>query len=434
MAALTEAARLVPQRAEPQNELGIVLARLGRMEEAANSFRQATRLKPDYAEAHNNLGNVRVAQGRLEEAVGRDPQALEFRPNYYQAHAHLGVALSRQGRTDESIECLEHAVQLEPSSADARNNLGNALLTAGRLPEAQSSFEMALKLNPDFVPAVSNYLLLLNYDPAIDSHRLADEHRTWAARLEKPASGSLGHENTPDPERVLRVGYVSADFRRHPVGSFIMPVLTHGNRPRVTSILFADVHVPDAMTGRFESLADAWHNTTGMSTEQLAELVRQERIDILVDLGGHTSGNRLGVFGLKPAPVQVSYIGYPTTTGLTTIDYQVTDAMVDHPGDEQFYSELLVRLPGGFSCYTPPEGAPDVNLLPAGSTGRVTFGALHNLAKLNRQVLELWSRGSASARLAFDHCSRCAHRRHCQSDRRPIDRQRTAARRLRTAA
>ncbi|HEX4149121.1 MAG TPA: tetratricopeptide repeat protein, partial [Pirellulales bacterium] len=392
VATLTEAARLAPLRAEPQNELGIALARLGRMDEAAEALRQATRLRPDYAEAYNNLGNVRVAQGRIEEAIGRYRKAIDFKPNYYQPHAHLGVALARQGRIDESIECLERAIRIEPNSADAHNNLGNALLTAGRLEQSQHVFQAALKLNPNFAPAVSNYLLQLNYDPAIDSPRLADEHRTWAARFQPAAPDSAGHDNTPDPERNLRIGYISADFRRHPVGSFIMPVLTHGDRGRVTTILLADVHVPDAMTKRFQSLAGEWHNTTGMSTGQLAALVRQQRIDILVDLGGHTSGNRLAVFGRKPAPVQVSYIGYPTTTGLSTIDYQVTDAVVDHPGDEQFYSESLVRLPGGFSCYTPLDDAPEVNPLPAAGAGHVTFGALHNLAKLNSQVLALWAR------------------------------------------
>jgi predicted O-linked N-acetylglucosamine transferase (SPINDLY family) len=389
---LAEAARLAPLRPEPHNELGIVLARLGRMDESANAFRQATRLRPDYAEAHNNLGNVRMAQGRLEEAVGRYRKAIECKPNYYQAHAHLGVAYSRQGRTNESIECLERAVRLEPKSGDAHNNLGNALLVAGRLEQAISTFQVALKLNPDYAPAISNYLLTLNYDPTIEAERLAQEHRDWAHRLEAAVPAPAGHDNTPDPERVLRVAYVSADFRRHPVTAFIAPLLTHGNRGRTATILLAEVVVPDATTKRFESLADEWHDTTGMSHEQVAELVRRQRVDILVDLGGHTSGNRLPVFGRRPAPVQVSYIGYPTTTGMSSIDYQVTDDTVDHAADDRFYTESLVRLPGGFSCYTPPENAPDVNPLPASGSSRVTFGALHNLAKLNSQVLALWAR------------------------------------------
>ena len=249
------------------------------------------------------------------------------------------------------------------------------LAAAGRpFAPALTAFEAALKLNPDFASAISNYLLTLNYDPTIERQRLYQEHRTWAARLEQAVPNPGGHDNTPDPERQLRVGYVSADFRHHPVSSFIMPVLTHGDRGRVVPILFADVISPDAVTKRCESLAEQWHNTTGMSNDQLAALVRQERIDIFVDLGGHTSGNRLPAFARKPAPVQVSYIGYPTTTGMTSIDYQVTDETVDHADDEPFYSESLVRLSGGFSCYTPPEGAPEVSPLPASVSSRLTFG------------------------------------------------------------
>jgi predicted O-linked N-acetylglucosamine transferase (SPINDLY family) len=390
--ALAETTRLVPQRPEPFNELGIVLARLGRMDEAADAFRQATRLRPDYADAYNNLGNVRLSQGRLDEAIGRYRKAIELKPNHYQAHAHLGIAYSRAGRTQESIQCLEHAVELEPGSADAQNNLGNALLVAGRLDRALSVFRTALGLDPNYAPAVSNYLFALNYDPAIEPERLAQEHRTWAGRLEASLPTAAGHDNTPDPERVLRVAYVSPDFRRHPVTAFMLAVLTHGNRNRMATILLADVTVPDATTRRLESLADGWHDTTGMSHEQLADLVRRERIDLLVDLTGHTSGNRLGVFARRPAPVQVSYLGYPTTTGMSSIQYLLTDEMVDPAGEDRLYTEALVRLPGGFSCYTPLDDTPAVSALPAPGSGRITFGALQTLAKLNSQVLALWAR------------------------------------------
>jgi predicted O-linked N-acetylglucosamine transferase (SPINDLY family) len=390
--ALAETTRLAPQRPEPFNELGIVLARLGRMDEAADAFRQATRLRPEYADAYNNLGNVRLSQNRLDEAIGRYQKAIELKPNYYQAHAHLGIAYSRQGRTHESIVCLEHAVELQPNSADPQNNLGNALLVAGQLDRALGVFRTALKLDPNFAPAISNYLFALNYDPAIEPERLAEEHRTWAGRLEAGLPAPAGYDNAPEPDRALRVAYVSPDFRRHPVSAFMLAALTQGNRSRMQTILLADVMVPDATTRRLESLADGWHDTTGMSHEQLAELVRREKIDVLVDLTGHTSGNRLGVMARRPAPVQVSYIGYPATTGLTSIQYLLTDDIVDPAGEERLYTESLVRLPGGFSCYTPLDDAPAVSPLPASGSGRITFGALQTLAKLNSQVLALWAR------------------------------------------
>ncbi|HEY5313156.1 MAG TPA: tetratricopeptide repeat protein, partial [Pirellulales bacterium] len=193
---LAETTRLVPLRPEPFNELGIVLARAGRMDEAADAFRQATRLRPDFADAYNNLDNVRLTQNRLEEAVSRYRKALDLKPDHYQARAHLGIAYSRQGRTQESIECLEHAVELQPGSADAQNNLGNALLLAGRVDRALSVFRTALSFDPNYAPAISNYLLALNYDPAIEPDRLAQEHRTWAGRLEAAPPSSAGHDNT----------------------------------------------------------------------------------------------------------------------------------------------------------------------------------------------------------------------------------------------
>lgn len=389
---LAETTRLAPLNAQAFNELGIVLARAGRMDEAAEAFRQTTRLRPDYADAYNNLGNVRLSQGRVDEAIGRYRKAIELKPENYHAHAHLGIAYSRMGKTNESIQWLERAVQLKPDSADAQNNLGNAFLVGGQVQRALDDFQAALRLDANYAPAISNYLLALNYDPEITPQRIADEHRTWAARLENVPRAATGFDNTPDADRVLRVGYVSPDFRTHPVAAFMFAALAKGNRERVVSILLADVTVADAMTRQIESLAHAWHNTTGLSHDQIAELARRERIDILVDLSGHTAGNRLGVFVLRPAPVQATYIGYPATTGLTSIDYLVTDDLVDPPGEEPLYSESLVRLPGGFSCYTPREDAPAVGPLPAIGSGRVTFGTLHNLAKLNDRVLGLWAR------------------------------------------
>jgi predicted O-linked N-acetylglucosamine transferase (SPINDLY family) len=390
--AFREAVRLAPQHAPYHNELGIALGKQGIVEESAECFRQATRLKPEFAEAYNNLGNIRVAQGRFDEAIGRYRKAIEVKPNYHQAYGHLGVALAKQGKVADAIPYLDRAVEIEPRSSEVHNNLGNALLVAGYIGRAQAAFERALQLDPNHPASASNRLLTINYDPAIDPDRIADEHRAWGARLAARIQPISEHPNDPDPERVIRVGYVSADFRKHPVASFMLPIIEHGDRSQMQAILVADAVVPDPVTERLRSLADGWHDTTGMNDVRVREIVERERIDILVDLAGHTANNRLGLFAMRPAPVQVSYLGYPSTTGLPAIDYALTDAVVDPPGEERHFSEELVRLPLGFCTFAPPPDAPEVSELPALQTGRFTYGSLHNLPKLNRSVLDLWAK------------------------------------------
>jgi predicted O-linked N-acetylglucosamine transferase (SPINDLY family) len=220
------------------------------------------------------------------------------------------------------------------------------------------------------------------------------------------ASGPSGQEAATDhdwrPDRCLRVGYVSPDLRGHPVAFFLEPILAHHDRACIEGFCYAEVAAPDAITARLKSLAHGWRSTCGLSDAQVADLVRRDRIDILVDLAGHTRRHRLGAFARRPAPVQVTYLGYPCTTGLTAIDYLLTDAIADPPGEPPWSTEEPFRLPGGFCCYTPLADAPEVSPSPALRSGVVTFGSLHKPAKLNAAVLDLWADlllGLPSARL-----------------------------------
>ena len=247
------------------------------------------------------------------------------------------------------------------------------------------AFDKRLR-RPDFEAAHSNLLTGLNYDPDIDPERLLDEHRRWAqvherVRVLTPCST----DSTPD--RRLRVGYVSPDFRHHAVAHFLKPIFAHHDKVEV--YCYAEIRNPDAVTGYFQSRAQGWRSTVGYTDEQVAEQVRRDQIDILVDLAGHTFGNRLAVFAYKPAPVQITYLGYPSTTGLSTIDYRLTDPIADPPGEQVRHTETLVRLPRAF-CYAPPENAPLVGPLPAATSGHVTFGSFHSLSKLNSRVIDLW--------------------------------------------
>lgn len=383
-----------PQAAELHNALGTALQYKGRFADAIPCYRRAIELKPDHAEALSNLGSALFTQGRHEDAVRCCRQALALKPDLIDAYNNMAAALNAQGLSSESIACSQRAVALAPDRPDAYNNLGGALGDQGRFEEAYRAFRRALELKPDFVEAHSNLLFFLNYDPAVTREALFAEHRAWAAR-HVPPSETLepSFANTPEPGRRLRLGYVSPDFREHSVRYFLEPLIAARDRSAVELTCYAEVRHPDKLTARFEDLADRWRSTTGMDDRALAELVRADGIDILVDLAGHTAHGRLGAFALKPAPVEAAWLGYPNTTGLATVDYRVTDAVADPPGTaDATHTETLVRLPHGFLCYRPPEYSPAVAPLPARGAGRITFASFNNLAKVTPDVVRLWAR------------------------------------------
>lgn len=357
------------------------------------------------AELHNKLGIVCGQQRKLDDAVHSLRTAVRLRPDYAAAHSNLGNALRLQGRLDEAVASYRHALRYEPGLADAYNNLGLALMRQGKLDEAQACFRRALELRPGYPTAQSNLLMCLTYDPEIDPRAVFDEHRRWGAAAVRaaPAAPPAARE----AERRLRVGYVSPDFCGHVVARYVLPFLAHHDPARFEIFGYAQVATPDAMTQRLQALVHHWRPTVGLTDAQAADVVRRDGIDILVDLAGHTADNRLGVFAQRPAPVQVTYLGYPNTTGLATIDYRLTDAVLDPPGEPGLATEELVRLAGPFCCYAPPEEAPEPGPPPVARDGRLTFGSTHDLAKLNPRVLDLWAavlRAARDARLlVFRH-------------------------------
>ncbi len=393
---------LQPETALYAKNLGVVLGKLGRFEEALALLRRALALQPEFAEAHLALGAAQHKLGRRVEAFHAYQNAIRIKPELVSAHSNLGDLLVKAGEMDAAIESYRRAIALRPEFAPAHNNLGIVLSELGKLDEAIASFRHALRLKPNFLDAQSNLLKGLNYHPKSTHATLLDEHRHWQTIYGPTAvvGPAPGHDRTPD--RPLRVGYVSPDFRIHAVSYFFEPILAHHDRRRVEPICYAEVASGDSMTARLQELAAGWRVTTTLSDTQLTEQIRRDRIDILVDLAGHTSGNRLGVFLRKPAPIQMTYLGYPNTTGLTTIDYLLTDALVDPPGEPTWSTEEPYRLPGVFCCYTPAPDAPDVAAPPEARLGHVTFGSLHKLSKLNESVLDLWCellRAVPSARL-----------------------------------
>jgi predicted O-linked N-acetylglucosamine transferase (SPINDLY family) len=391
-----QALRLRPGLAEAASNLGLILLNQGKVQEAVHHLREALRLRPDLAEVHNNLGLALLNLGMEDEALSCFHQAVRLRPDLADAHNNLGLTFAARGHADEAQACYERAVQLDPQHCGALTNLGNACKDQGRLSDAVACYRQALEIRPDDARLHSNLLLALNYQPGADPAEILREARRYADRHAAPLAGALAlrpHKVQPRAGRRLRIGYVSADFREHPVAYFLEPILAAHDHQRFEIVCYAAVAQPDAATERLQEYADHWRRLLRLSDGEAADLIRQDSIDILVDLSGHTGGNRLLVFARKPAPVQVSYLGYLGTTGLPAMDYYITDAHADPPGQtEAYYQEQLIRLPECGFCYQPGP-APDVRPEPPSlKSGRVTFGCLNTLAKVSDEVLALWAR------------------------------------------
>jgi len=387
-----EALRLQPDLPDAHINLGNALKQMGNVQEAVTSLREELRWRPGYAEAHNNLGLALAEQGQIEEAMACYREALRLRPDLHEAHCNLGVALGKQGRPDEALACYQQAVRIKPDDAVVLNNLGNAYKDQSRQDEAIACYRKAVAADPKLQFIQSNLLFALHYHAAYEPKATFAEHLRWAEQFGTAAAPRCPLQPVQrDPDRRLRLGYVSADFCEHVMGRYSEAVVGAHDRAKFEVFCYANVSPPDALTQRIRASADHWRSVVGLSDDRVAEMIRQDQIDLLIDLAGHTGGNRLGVFAKKPAPIQVTHCGYPASTGLTAIDYRLTDPFCDPPGQtEHLHSERLVRLPKGHWCFKPPSG-PEVGPLPARGPGQVTFGSFNNLAKVTEEMIGLWS-------------------------------------------
>ncbi|MGH8765583.1 MAG: tetratricopeptide repeat protein, partial [Burkholderiales bacterium] len=334
-----------PAFAAAHNNLGIALCEIGHLPDAEEHFREASRLEPAFADAHNNLGNLLQERGRSEEAGQSLRRAIELRPAYAEAHANLGIVLRSLGRLQEAEGCARRATEIKPDYAEAYNAQGVALFGLGRLQEAEQSYRKALALDPTLAVVQGNLVYLMNCVSGRSLMEIYAEHREFAARFCPPAD-PVPHQNTADPERRLRVGYVSGDFRHHSVAFFIEAVLAAHDRKGIEVFCYYNQAHTDGVTERLQGLADHWREVHALDDASFAQLVCTDGIDILVDLSGYTANNRLPVFARKPAPVQATWLGYLNTTGLDAIDYRISDAHANPPGPlDGVHSERLLRLP-----------------------------------------------------------------------------------------
>ena len=423
IAALTEALRLRPEHPETLFNFAHALKKAARIDDAIAALHRVVTIRPDYYEAwlelatvqglalryddgvasarhgisvkptdpsgYNTLGLLLREQSKREEALRAFEHALELDPNYFQAYVNVGMMLHELGRLNESIAMQRLAISRNPNSGEALLNLGNVLKDAGELEEAVDVYRKATRIGP--ASTFHHLLLALHYLPVAEPPEVLKEHLRWASTLD--AIKPIAPPNDFDPNRRLRIGFVSADFRRHAVGYNLLPLFDHLDRSNFEFFIYNASTRSDDLTDHFRQCADHWTPINALSDEQAARQIATDRIDILIDLSLHTAGGRVEIFAYKPAPLAGTFAGYPSTTGLSQIDFRLTDPYLDPPGQtDAFYTEQTVRLKHSFWCYRPAENSPPVNALPALSNGFITIGYLGNFGKVNRPTLAQWAR------------------------------------------
>ena len=392
VACLAKVAALHPEKSEAHFQLGIALLAAGKPPEAVGAFRRTITLDATHELGYECLAQALDAAGEPEAAVGVLQEIVARWPAKANMWNNLGVILHFMGRNSEAVQAFRQSLRVDPSFALAFNGLGSALLEQGRCEEALMADREGLAAQPTDARGHSNLLMTLNYLPDLGKREVYEEHAAWGRAHSRPRLAP-GHHIDRDPDRRLKVGYVSSDFRTHSVAYFIAPLLATHDRSQVETLCYSSSLVrPDSTTKRLMELADHWREVTSLEDGKMADLIRQDRIDILVDLSGHTSGNRLPLFSAKPAPIQVTYLGYANTTGLSQMDYRLTDIVADPAGEEGFFTEKLVRLPRCFLCYGPMPDCPEVAVAPVLTNGFFTFGSFNNVAKMNEETIALWAR------------------------------------------
>jgi protein O-GlcNAc transferase len=393
MAAFLQALALQPSFPEAQTGLGNIYRARGDRAAAIAQFNAVIAGGVDTAKAHNNLGALLFDVGSQSEAVAHLTEALRQRPHFAEAHNNLGSALLGEDRLDEAAFHYREAIRFKPDMAAAWSNLGGALKAQGKITEAIENYQTALRLNPKFIDAHNNLIMLLGYSADVPHRILVDQARQFDRDIAASLLRRRAFANVPDPDRRLRIGYVSGDFREHAVSYFFEPLVRHHQKGDFEFFAYANMHTEDAVTARLQSGFDHWRNIVSMGDEAVADLIEADGIDILIDLSGHMAANRLLVFARKPAPIQVTWLGFTTTTGVSAIDYRISDAYADPPGmTEHLNTETLWRLPATFCCYQPDTGVKEaIDHPPRDDNGFITFGCFNNFTKVTDRTLRRWA-------------------------------------------
>jgi protein O-GlcNAc transferase len=371
---------------------GNVLRGAGRNGEAVDAYRRAIALGPEFADAYTNMANALESLDRREEAEAARQTVTILRPHGAEAVFRLGSARVLQNDLSGAVEAFRRAIQIERDHLGAHVELASALALLGQTDEAIAVHRRLLAMRPIDAKYHGNMLLCMQYSDRLGAEELFEEHRRWAQKHADPLTLAVAATPKRRASSPLRIGYVSPDFRHHAVAMFFEPILTSQDKSRFETFCYSDATEPDEMTNRLKAAAHHWRDIAKQSDVVVAELIQKDRIDVIVDLTGHTAHNRLLAVARRPAPMAVTYLGYPGTTGMKGMDYRITDAVADPPGQtERYHTETLVRLPGCFLCFSAPKHAPDVSPPPFESAGRITFGSFNHAGKISPTTLGLWS-------------------------------------------
>jgi protein O-GlcNAc transferase len=394
-AAYEAAIRLKPDFSEAHANLGIVLHLLERNEAAVEALQRAVDIRPDYFEAWQSMGHTLRRLGRHADAADAYRRAAELRPDDAVAHKDLGRELKDLARYEEAIAALRRALALQPDSSEAINLLAGLLLDTGCLDDAYETYRRGLALHPEGAFVLhSNFLLALNYQAGASPESLLAEARAFGEKAARKATPFAHHANVPDPDRRLRVGLVSGDLGQHPVGFFLQNVLESLDPGKLELFAYETATRQDALHQRLRRSIPHWCDArvAALDDEALANRIRSDGIDILIDLAGHTAQNRLPLFAWKPAPVLMTWLGYLGTTGVDAMDYILVDNWALPPAEDGQFTETPWRLPETYICFTPPDLPVEVGPLPALDNGYVTFGCFNNLSKITDEVVACWAR------------------------------------------
>ena len=428
---LGAAAHQAPANARIWNDLGMVQATSAHFDEAEACFRRAIVIDPILGEAVGNLSNLMQIAQRFPEAEDCARRAIALQPNSYLAHNYLGNSLVAQSKVVEAIEAFKTSVALAPQYLSALTNLGKAFAQANNLAAADQVLRTALSIQPASLAAreglalvaslagnatlanelhgeatlltdataatFSSFLLSSLYLPNLSNESLFGRHKDFGTRFKaKDSASAESFVNARDPDRPLKIGYVSGDFREHSLANFILPVFESHDRQRFRTHAYYCVGPEDDMSGRIRAAVDVWHGVHRLNDHQLLELVKHDGIDILVDLSGHTAHHRLPMFAMRAAPIQMTWLGYLGTTGLATMDYRLTDKWLDPQGmTETLHTEQLLRLAHTYAPFRPmlaEELWPPVSPLPAIDNGGITFGSFNNPFKISSEAIAVWAR------------------------------------------
>ncbi|HBR96518.1 MAG TPA: hypothetical protein DD979_03960 [Gammaproteobacteria bacterium] len=380
---------LAPEVPEHWNNLGIAYADNGQADLALAAYEKALALDPQYSQALNNTGNLLLTMNRYREARASFEAATQSNQHIPEAWNGVGYAEKLLGRLQPAVRHFQRAIDLNHAYAEAWNNLGLTYADQGQLDKALDAFRAALKIKPHYAQCHSNLLLFLNYHADLHARTLCDAHMNWAATQERHAQTTP--PPTPAHDVPQRIGFVSADLCRHPIGYFLLPLLRHLPRDRVEVICYYNNAREDDLTQAIKQHCAHWRTIYHQPDPQVFDRIREDRIDVLFDLSGHTSHNRLKLFSMRPAPVQISWLGYPHTTGMDAMDYVLSDPICLPDFTHWQFAEQVALLPHSRCCYEAPAYAPEVHALPAQTHPGVTFASFNNPVKLNDNTFALWS-------------------------------------------